>query len=51
LRRDYFDNRVFFSLSAATCQAENGLTDFKDNQEANKRVVKRNWISVILNVN
>ena len=51
LRRDYFANRVFDSLSAATCQAENGLAAFKANQEAIKRLTNWNWISAILNAN
>jgi transposase len=49
LRRDYFANRVFDTLNAATCQAENGLAAFKANQAATKQLTNWTWISAILN--
>jgi len=48
LRRDYFANRVFDSLNAATLQAENGLACMASNREALKRLTNWHWISDIL---
>ena len=48
LRRDYFANKVFDSLNAATHQAENGLACMASNREALKRLTNWSWISVIL---
>lgn len=47
LRRDYFANKVFDSLNAATCQAENGLASMASNREALKRLTNWSWISAI----
>lgn len=49
LRRDYFANKVFDSLNAATRQAENGLACMASNREALKNLTNWSWISVILN--
>ena len=49
LRRDYFANKVFDSLIAATNQAENGLACMASNMAAVKRLTNWPWISVILN--
>jgi len=48
LRRDYFANRVFDSLNAATHQAENVLACMASNSEALKSLTNWSWISVIL---
>lgn len=48
LRRDYFANRVFDSLNAATHQAERGLANLASNREALKSLTNWPWISVIL---
>ena len=48
LRRDYFANRVFDSLSAATLQAEKGLANMASNREALKSLTNWPWISAIL---
>jgi transposase len=48
LRRDYFANRVFDSLNAATLQAEKGLANMASNREALKSLTNWPWISVIL---
>lgn len=48
LRRDYFANRVFDSLDAATTQAENGLAEIAANKEAMRRLTNWPWISAIL---
>jgi len=49
LRRDYFANKVFDSLNAATHEAENGLACMASNREALKTLTNWKWISVILN--
>ena len=49
LRRDYFANRVFDSLTASTVQAEQGLEHMASNKEALKSLTNWPWISVILN--
>jgi len=48
LRRDYFANRVFDSLSAATLQAEKGLANMTSNREALKSLTNWSWIGAIL---
>ena len=48
LRRDYFANRVFDSLNAATHQAESGLAYMASNSETLKRLTNWPWISAIL---
>ncbi len=48
LRRDYFANRVFDSLDAATRQAEKGLADIASNSEQVKRLTNWPWINAIL---
>jgi transposase len=49
LRRDYFANKVFDSLNAATHQAETGLACMASNREALKRLTNWPWISAIMN--
>ena len=49
LRRDYFANRVFDSLNAATLQAENGLARLASNRKALKSLTNWPWINAILN--
>jgi len=49
LRRNYFANRVFDSLDAATLQAENGLAYMASGREALKSLTNWPWISDILN--
>jgi len=49
LRRDYFANRVFDSLDAATEQAERGLTNMTTNKSAIRQLTNWPWISAILN--
>ena len=49
LRRDYFANKVFDSLNAATRQAEHGLACMSSDREALKSLTNWPWISVILN--
>jgi len=49
LRRDYFANRVFESLSAATLQAEDGLAHLAGNSTAVKHLTNWPWISAIMN--
>lgn len=49
LRRDYFANKVFDSLNAATRQAEIGLACMSSNSEALKRLTNWQWISAIMN--
>jgi len=51
LRRDYFANKVFDSLNAATHQAENGLACMASNSEALKSLTNWPWISAILKAN
>jgi transposase len=48
LRRDYFANRVFDSLDAATTQAEKGLAEMAANNEAMRRLTNWPWINAIL---
>ena len=48
LRRDYFANRVFDSLDAATEQAELGLTEMAANKSAIRQLTNWPWISDIL---
>lgn len=49
LRRDYFANRVFDSLDAATRQAELGLAEMAANKPAVRKLTNWTWISAILN--
>ena len=49
LRRDYFANKVFDSLDAATHQAEKGLACMASNRKALKRLTNWKWLSAILN--
>ncbi|MBM3158130.1 MAG: IS630 family transposase [Chloroflexi bacterium] len=49
LRRDYFANRVFNSLDAATLQAERGLEHLAANKQALKSLTNWPWINTILN--
>jgi transposase len=49
LRRNYFANRVFDSLDAATLQAENGLAYLASERKALKSLTNWSWISDILN--
>jgi transposase len=49
LRRDYFANRVFDSLNAATGQAEFGLANIASNKQALKSLTNWPWINAILN--
>jgi len=49
LRRDYFANRVFDSLNAATLQAERGLAQMAANRDVLKSLTNWPWISAILN--
>jgi transposase len=48
LRRDYFANRVFDSLDAATEQAERGLSMMAANKSATRQLTNWPWISAIL---
>ena len=48
LRRDYFANRVFDSLNAATLQAEYGLVNMASNRESLKSLTNWPWINSIL---
>ncbi len=48
LRRDYFANRVFDSLDAATNQAERGLAEMAANKSAVRQLTNWPWISVVL---
>ena len=48
LRRDYFANRVFDSLDAATKQAERGLAQMADNKKSIRQLTNWPWISAIL---
>lgn len=48
LRRNYFANRVFESLDAATAQAEFGLTEMAANKPAMRSLTNWPWISAIL---
>jgi transposase len=48
LRRDYFANRVFESLDAATKQAECGLAEMAANKSAVRQLTNWTWISAVL---
>ena len=48
LRRNYFANRVFDSLNAATAQAEHGLTQMASDKPSMKRLSNWPWINAIL---
>ena len=48
LRRDYFANRVFDALDAATAQAEFGLAEMAANKSATRQLTNWPWISAIL---
>jgi transposase len=48
LRRNYFANRVFDSLEAATARAEFGLAEMAKNRAAMKRLTNWPWINAIL---
>ena len=48
LRRNYFANRVFDSLDAATAQAELGLAEMAANKKAIRSLTNWPWISAIL---
>ena len=47
LRRDYFANRVFDSLAAATEQAQRGLAAMAAHKEALRQLTNWPWISAI----
>ncbi len=49
LRRDYFANRVFDSLNAATLQAETGLAHLAANRQALTDLTNWPWINATLN--
>ena len=48
LRRDYFANRVFDSLAAATEQAQRGLAAMAAHKQALRQLTNWPWISAIL---
>jgi transposase len=48
LRRDYFTNRVFYDLNAATKQAEFGRTEMSANKSAILQLTNGSWIRAIL---
>jgi transposase len=48
LRRNYFANRVFDSLEAATAQDELGLAEMATNKSATRQLTNWPWISAIL---
>ena len=48
LRRDYFANRVFDSVDAATEQAERGLSAMTQDKDATKSLTNWPWINAIL---
>ena len=48
LRRDYFANRVFDSLGAATTQAEQGLAEMAVNKPSISQLTNWPWISAIM---
>ena len=48
IRREYFANRVFDTLDAATAQAEFGLTEMAVNKLATRQLTNWPWISAIL---
>ena len=45
LRKNYFANKVFDSLDAATEQAERGLSDMATNQKAMESLTNWPWIN------
>jgi hypothetical protein len=47
-RRNYFANRVFDALNAATTQAEFGLAEMAANKLATRQLTNWPWISAIL---
>ena len=49
LRRNYFANRVFDSLNAATFQAEKGLNRMSSDKKALQSLTNWPWIDAILN--
>ena len=49
LRLNYFVNRVFGSLDAATLQAETGLRNIASNKNAMKSLTNWSWINAISN--
>ena len=51
LRLNYFTNRVFDSLDAATQQAENGLGNMAAKKNAMKSLTNWPWINVISKAN
>jgi hypothetical protein len=48
LRRNYFANRVFDSLNAATFQAENGLNRMSSDKKGLQSLTNWPWIDAIL---
>jgi len=48
LRRNYFANRVFDALDAATAQAEFDLAEMAANKLATRQLTNWPWISAIL---
>jgi transposase len=48
LRRDYFANRVFDSLDAATEQAEMGLAEMAADMSTIRQLTNWSWISAVL---
>ncbi len=48
LRRDYFANRVFDSLNAATLQAESGLVHLSSNRKTLKSLTNWTWIKATI---
>jgi hypothetical protein len=48
LRRNYFANRVFESINAATAQTEFGLTEMAVNKATVKSLTNWPWINAIL---
>ena len=48
LRREYFANRVFDSLDAATKQAERGLAEMAASKSAVRQLTNWTWISAVL---
>jgi hypothetical protein len=47
-RRDYFANRVFDAVAAATAHAEFGLAEMATNKLAIRQLTNWSWISAIL---
>ncbi|HMK64693.1 MAG TPA: IS630 family transposase, partial [Thermodesulfobacteriota bacterium] len=48
LRRNYFANRVFETLNAATAQAEFGLAEMATNKSTTRHLTNWPWISAVL---